>query len=110
MQLYAILGLVGWAIVGPLLGWGLTDLKHKWVDTPNAVAAAVRQTADASAQECRAKVAKIQTDLEEANREARRLAEEAEQSVGPTPVEKAALQDLCNKSASCRDRELEVKP
>lgn len=103
MQLTAILAIV--AIIGPIAAWQLTDLKHRWIDTPSAVAAAIRKTADESAQECRAKVAKIQTDLEEASREARRLAEEAEQSVGPTPVDKAELQDLCNRSASCRDRQ-----
>lgn len=114
MQFWITLGLVGWAIVGPLASWGLTDLKAKWIDIPNIRAAATREATDAEHQRgqqaCDARVAVIQQELSEAAARARRLAEEAEISIGPTPVEKAELQHLCNQSASCRSREKGTTP
>jgi hypothetical protein len=96
------------AVAAPFLTWGLSDLKAKWIDIPAARTEAAREATKAEHERgvdaCNKRVAVIQQELSEAAARARQLAEEAEQSVGPTPVEKAALSDLCSKSASCRDR------
>lgn len=96
--------LIAVSVAAPFLTWGLSDLKAKWIDIPNARAAAVRETTDDLNKEFNKRLAAIQQQLAEKAAEARRLAEEAERNIGPTPVEKAELQILCDKSASCRER------
>jgi len=96
--------LIAVAVAAPFLTWGLSDLKAKWIDIPAAERTAADKATQAAASACNGRIAAIQRQLDEKAAEARRLADEAERAVGPTPVEKAELQDLCNRSASCRER------
>ncbi len=93
------------AIAGPVASWALTSLKADWFDIPAAVASA---KVDAKAT-CDARVTAIQTELNNKAADAIRRAEEAERSIAPTPAEAAELADLCNASASCRDRKKETR-
>jgi len=95
---------IAWGVLAPIATYGLADLRAKLITVPNAEAAAVRSTTDELNKAFNKRLADIQAQLAEKAAEARRLAEEAEQSIGPTPVEKAELIDLCQKSASCRER------
>lgn len=110
MQLQFILGLV--AIAAPLVTWQLTAMKAKWIDTPAAIKTAVTVAVDkehaAGIKAADDRMAAFKANLEQQSaadaEAARKAAAEAEASIGPTPVDKAGLRDICNKSASCRDQ------
>ena len=91
------------ALVGPFASWGLTSLKAAW-DQSDAVAAAVETTEARERATCSAQVTAIQTSLNNKLVEAQRLASQADREHNETPIEAAALRDLCNASASCRSR------
>lgn len=88
------------AVLGPVASWGLTSLKADFIDIPAAVGAAERKSATA----CDGRVLAIQTELNNKAVDLQRRAEAAERAMAPTPAEAAELQDLCNRSASCRSR------
>lgn len=88
------------AVVGPVLAWGLTTVKADWIDIPFAVAAAKEESVKA----CNGRVLAIQTEMQNKTTELTQRAEAAERAMAPTPAEAAELQDLCDRSASCRSR------
>lgn len=100
------------AVVGPVASWGLTSLSAKWeLDAAVAIERGKTQSAlDGERATCNAKITQIQTDLNNKAAAAVRRAEEAERNLAPTPAEAAELQDICNRSASCRSRKKEIKP
>lgn len=98
------LAAIAWGVLAPLATWGLTEGKYRLIEIPNARAAAVRTTTDALNKEFNKRLAALQAEFAEKAAEARRLADEAAASIGPTPVEKAKIVALCQQSASCRDR------
>lgn len=114
MQVYVLLGLIAWGIISPFASFGAADLRAKWVTIPNERAKAAREATDKEHKRgeaaCNDRVEGIRQKLADANEEARKLAEEAANTIGPTPAEKTALQSVCNASSSCRDRQQGVKP
>lgn len=103
IKAYATVGLVAWAVAGPMLTYGATSFSA-WLDKR----AAVRE-ADATARtDERAKAAALrQSDFAkmQADRDAKVAAaiEELRQ-LPPTPEADDELQKLCDASVSCRDR------
>lgn len=95
---------IGWGVLAPLATWGLTEGKYRLIEMPAARSAAAIEATEAATKACNKRIGEIEQQLAAKAAEARRLAEEAERSIGPTPVEKAELQLLCQKSASCRER------
>lgn len=99
------------ALAGPVVTWALTEVKN-WTAVQEAVAVERANRTSAVAAErnaCETRVSGIQSRLNNAVEENRRLADEAAQGLAPTPVEAAELQDLCNASASCLERKRETK-
>jgi len=103
MQLTTVLALI--ALLGPLATWGATELKSRWIDIPTAVASAKSEERVA----CSGRMTEMQTKLNNDAAEKVRAAEEAARTLAATPAEAAELADLCNRSASCRDRKKETQ-
>ena len=97
--------LLAWGVLAPLMlyGWNAVQLADAARDQIKAVAAMKLETENTQTRVCNGRVATIETKLNESAAETARLLAEAESST-ETPVDKAALIDLCKKSASCRER------
>lgn len=91
--------------IGAFLGWSGT---YGILKTTHAIqlSRAVKAERDEGVRVCNARVEDIaRKTREEAARRAAE-AEEAASGVSRTPEEKEALQALCARSASCREREM----
>jgi hypothetical protein len=108
MQFWITVALMGWAVLGPFVGGGIAEVRSRLIDIPNARAAAAREAAadehKRGTAACDARVEGIRQQIAAASEEARKLSEDAANTIGPTPAEKTALQSVCNASTSCRDR------
>lgn len=89
--------ILAWAIAAPIISYGWAAVKTKY-----------EVTAQVRAQERHACNLRIEDIARKTREEAARRAAEAEEAasgVSRTPEEKEALQALCARSASCRERE-----
>ena len=87
------------AIVGPILvGVSTYGVEELWRQ-PKAIAKAVQ----AEAERCAGKINEIRAQSAEATLSQFEAATQAELGIGPTPVDRAELQVLCNSDAACRE-------
>lgn len=93
------LGLLIWAVVGPLLAGSIM-----WGREKVLVAAAISTTRDAGVVTCNARVAEIERAHNEAIDASVDEAIAAADAMLPTPAEMVALQRLCDASIGCRSR------
>lgn len=107
-SLSAILALI--ALLGPVAAWAGTTAVHR-LDAAAAAraaatekAAAVKAAHDLAAVQCAAEKQALERAKTEELARAVEDAVTAADGIGPTPVDKMAIEDLCLKSASCRDR------
>lgn len=96
-------GLAVWAIVGPVVAGGAVFgamLTREAIVTAGAVRAA---RAD-EVTRCNEARAEITRTLERSVRDSVEAALAAANAERPTPTVQAEIEDLCRRSASCRDR------
>lgn len=93
------LGLLIWAVVGPLLAGSIM-----WGREKVMVYAAVHNTRNAERVVCNARVAEIERKHNEAIDRSVDEAIEASEAVIPTPAEMVARQQICDASRGCRSR------
>lgn len=107
-SLSAVLAII--ALLGPVVAWAGTTAVHRLDAAAAARAAKAEQEAAVKAARSLAAV-QCHAEKEEIERvkaeEASRAVEEALDAAGgvaPTPIEKAEIENLCARSASCRER------
>lgn len=96
------LGLLIWAVIGPLLAGGVM-----WGREKVLVAAAISTTRDAGVVTCNARVAEIERAHNEAIDASVDDAIAAADAVIPTPAEMVARQQICDASRGCRSRRVQ---
>jgi len=83
--------------IGALIGGGVSIAVEKFVLQPIAITKAV----DTARAQC---VADVRAATSEALLAQFEAARQAETGIGPTPVDRAELQLLCNNEPLCRER------
>ena len=96
------LGLLIWAVVGPLLAGSIM-----WGREKIMVAGAISTTRDAERIVCNARVAEIERAHNEAIDASVDEAILAADAVIPTPAEMVARQQICDASRGCRSRRVQ---
>lgn len=83
--------------IGALVGGSLSIAVEKFVLQPIAINKAV----DAARADC---IARVRAQTAEATLKQFEEARQAELGIGPTPVDRAELQLLCDREPMCRER------
>lgn len=98
-SLYTVLAL----ILVPLLTGGGTYILQDW-----RMSSAVQAEKERSSRECESRVAAVKSEVEaKSAQEVLNQFNEAAQAalgIGPTPIDRAELMDLCSTDPGCRER------
>ena len=94
------------AFIGPVVSWGVTSAVHKLdaVAVKRAAKVELDAAVAAAGQRCETEKAAIEHAKNEAIASGLREAVDAANGIAPTPIERAEIEALCQRSASCRDR------
>jgi hypothetical protein len=90
-------------IIGAIMGGGLSIGVEELLVIPHQVSVAKSNQYAADQRACDAKIALIEAQSAEATLAQFEEATRAELGIGPTPVDRAELNDLCETDRNCRE-------